>query len=90
MLVSTTLPESDFLRIRLRIYERWRIADLWVSQVSDRRKNHFKAVTGMGSGSPEWQGGYPIPKATPKRGVAKVKSQPEPRLALKKLESIRT
>jgi len=59
---------------------------LWQSQVSDRRKNYFEAVTGKDIGHPECQGDYPIPKATPKRGVAKVKSQPEPRLALKKLE----
>ena len=64
---------------------------MWVSQVSDRRKNHFKAVTGMGSGSPEWQGGYPILKATPKRGLGRGESQPELRLAIKEtgIESLK-
>ena len=60
----------------------------WQSQVTDRGKGYFEAVTVMNSGSPECQGGYPIPKATPKKGLGRVKSQPEPRLALKKLESI--
>ena len=60
---------------------------MWLSQVSDMSKGYFEAVTGMGSGSPEWQGGYPIPKATPKRCVSRVKSHPEPRLALKRRES---
>ena len=41
----------------------------------------------MNSGSPECQGGYPMPKTTPKRCVSTVKSQPEPRLALKRRES---
>ena len=67
LVVSTTLPERDLLRIRRRIYERWRIAALWhsgnprhlsqVGQIPDRRKNHFEAVTVMNSGSPECQGG---------------------------------
>jgi len=43
----------------------------------------------MDSGSPECRGDYPMPKATPKKGLGRVKSQPEPRLALKKLEPIR-
>jgi len=60
---------------------------LWQSQVSDRSKGYFEAVTGKDIGHPECQGGYPMPKATPKRCVSTVKSQPEPRLALKKLES---
>ena len=41
----------------------------------------------MGSGSSECRGGYPIPEATPKRGIGRVKSQPGPMLALNKLES---
>ena len=72
---------------------------LWQSKVTDRGKGYFEAVTsasgieheaGMDSEYPECQGGYTIPKATPKRCVSTVKSQPEPRLALKKLKSIRT
>ena len=59
----------------------------WQSQVSDRSKGYFEAVTVMNSGSPECQGGYPMPKTTPKRCVSTVKSQPEPRLALKRRES---
>ena len=60
---------------------------MWQSQVSDRRKNYFEAVTGKDIGHPECQGGYPIPKATPKRCVSRVKSQPKLRLSLKRRES---
>ena len=89
LVVSTTLPERDLLRIRRRIYERWRIAALWLSQVSDRGKGYFETVTVNNSGSPECRGAYPIPKAKPKGYLGKVKSQPGPRQALKNLESIR-
>ena len=61
---------------------------LWQSQVSEGSKGYFEAVTVMNSGALEHLGGYPMLKATPKRGICRVKSQPEPRLALKKLESI--
>ena len=60
---------------------------LWQSQVTDRGKGYFEAVTVMNSGFPEWQGGLPIPNATPMRCAGRVKSQPEPRLALKRRES---
>jgi len=64
-------------------------SSFWQSQVTDRGKGYLEAVTVNNSGSPESRGGYPIPKATPKKGLGRVKSQPEPRLALKKLEPIR-
>ena len=50
---------------------------MWQSQVSDMSKGYFEAVTVMNSGSPECRGGYPIPKATPNRGLDRVKSQPK-------------